>query len=119
MLFYCRIVMEDTFSGEILEEGFVIVENPMDGFKDLEFSKKGKVHPIKSSSIMRPREPYIGLVFEEWEDAMSCYGAYAKRKGFSIRKNHTRRSLKDKLVIGVEFSCYREGFCLSSYEAKE
>ncbi|KAG5530054.1 hypothetical protein RHGRI_030424 [Rhododendron griersonianum] len=110
--------MEDTFSGEILEEEFVIEENSMDGFKDLEFSEKGNVQHIKSSSIMGPREPCIGLVFEEWDDAMSCYGAYAKRKGFSIRKNRTRRSLKDKSVIGVEFSCYREGFCRLSYHKK-
>ncbi|KAI8528337.1 hypothetical protein RHMOL_Rhmol12G0141800 [Rhododendron molle] len=90
----------------------------MDGFKDLKFLKKGNVQPIKSSSIMGPREPCIGLVFEEWEDAKSCYGAYAKRKGFGIRKNQTHRSLKDKSVIGVEFSCYREGFCRPSYHKK-
>ncbi|KAG5538957.1 hypothetical protein RHGRI_019489 [Rhododendron griersonianum] len=110
--------MEDTFSGGILEEEFVIEENSMDGFTDLEFSEKGKVQPIKSSSIMGPWEPCISLVFEEWEDAMSCYGAYAKTKGFSIRINRTRRSLKDKSVIGAEFSCYREGFCRPSYHKK-
>ncbi|KAG5532857.1 hypothetical protein RHGRI_027219 [Rhododendron griersonianum] len=113
-----RIVMEDTFSGEILEEEFVIEENLMDDFKDLEFSETGNVQPIKSSSIMGPREPCIGLVFEEWEDAMSSYGAYAKGKGFSIRKNRTRRSFKDKSMIGVKFSCYREGFCRPSYYKK-
>ncbi|KAG5535674.1 hypothetical protein RHGRI_023439 [Rhododendron griersonianum] len=121
--------MESTSSGENLGEEYYIEENSIDGFKnldfekehfvdtnsmegleDLEFAENEKDQPMKSSLYKGPPEPCIGLIFEEWEDAQSCYKAYARRKGFSIRKNRARRSRTDNSVIGVEFCCHREGF---------
>jgi hypothetical protein len=42
------------------------------------------------------------------------------KKGFSIRKNHTRLSKgDDKLLIGVDYSCSRKGFRHKSYKKKK
>jgi len=70
-----------------------------------------------SSSYNGPLEPCLSLEFDEVEDAHICYNAYARKKGFSIRKNHTRL-LKgdDKLLIGVDYSRSREGFRHKSYQ---
>jgi hypothetical protein len=72
-----------------------------------------------SSSYNGPLEPCLGLEFDEGEDTHICYNAYARKKGFSIRKNHTQL-LKgdDKLLIEVYYSCSREGFCHKSYQKK-
>ncbi|KAF3949605.1 hypothetical protein CMV_024548 [Castanea mollissima] len=66
-----------------------------------------------------PLEPCLDMVFDDSEDAHACYNAYARRKGFSIRINHKRLSKKDKSLVGVEYGCWREGFCHKSYEDKE
>jgi hypothetical protein len=71
-----------------------------------------------SSSYNGPLEPCLGLEFDEVEDARICYNAYARKNGFSIRKNHTRLSKGDKLLIGVDYSCSREGFLHKSYQKK-
>jgi hypothetical protein len=34
------------------------------------------------------------MKFDDVEDARTCFNAYARRKGFSIRINHTRLSKK-------------------------
>ncbi|XP_057473273.1 protein FAR1-RELATED SEQUENCE 5-like [Actinidia eriantha] len=73
--------------------------------------------PVKSSLYSCPVEPCEGMVFDELEDAETCYRAYARRKGFSIRKSHTRLS-KDKSLLGVEFACSREGYRRPSYWKK-
>ncbi|GLT53348.1 hypothetical protein SLA2020_266260 [Shorea laevis] len=59
------------------------------------------------------------MEFDELEDAHACYNAYAyaRRKGFSIRKSHSRLS-KDKSIIGIEYVCSREGFRHKSYQEK-
>ena len=36
------------------------------------------------------------------------YNAYARQKGFSIRVNHTRKN-KDKIRVGIEYVCLKEG----------
>lgn len=41
-----------------------------------------------------------------------------KEKGFSIRKNHTRRSHIDNSLIGLEITCHREGYRRPSYYKK-
>lgn len=66
-----------------------------------------------------PLEPCLGMEFEDVEDARACYNAYARRKGFSIRINHTRLSKEDKSLVGVEYVCSREGFRHKSYKKKE
>ncbi|KAK0604888.1 hypothetical protein LWI29_020566 [Acer saccharum] len=42
------------------------------------------------SSSSGSLEPYIGMEFEDMEDAQTFYKSYARRKGFAIRTNHTR-----------------------------
>ncbi|KAL7183371.1 hypothetical protein ACSBR2_025721 [Camellia fascicularis] len=80
----------------------------------------GPLHqPIKSSLCNNPLEPCEGMIFDELEDAMTCSNAYARRKGFNFRKNHTRLSSKDKSLIGEEFACTREGYRQTSYQKKK
>ncbi|XP_042972696.1 protein FAR1-RELATED SEQUENCE 5-like [Carya illinoinensis] len=55
-------------------------------------------------------EPYVGLQFDDVEDAHTCYKAFSRRTGFSIRTNHTRLAKEDRSLIGVEYVCSREGF---------
>ena len=50
------------------------------------------------------------MQFDELEDAETCYKAYLRQKGFSMRKSHTRLSRKDKSLIGVDYTCSRKGF---------
>ncbi|KAL4634198.1 hypothetical protein ACB092_04G181900 [Castanea dentata] len=54
-------------------------------------------------------EPHLDMVFENLEAAHAYYNAYARRKGFSIRVNHTRKN-KDKIRVGIEYVCSKEGF---------
>ena len=50
----------------------------------------------------RHSEPHLDMVFENLEAARAYYNAYARRKGFSIRVNHTRKN-KDKIRVGIEY----------------
>ncbi|XP_035541700.1 protein FAR1-RELATED SEQUENCE 12-like [Juglans regia] len=68
-----------------------------------------RVNVIPSSSS-GPLEPFIGMVFEEVEDAQAFYKAYARRQGFAIRTNHTRLSKDDKTLCAVDYVCTRERF---------
>ena len=62
------------------------------------------------SSYSGHLEPCLGLEFDEVEDTRTYYNTYARQKGFSIRKNHTRLSKEDKSLIAVAYACSREGF---------
>ncbi|TXG51184.1 hypothetical protein EZV62_023708 [Acer yangbiense] len=55
-------------------------------------------------------EPYIGMKFEDMEDAQTFYKAYARRKGFAIWTNHTRLLKDDKTLCAVDYVCTRAGF---------
>ena len=57
----------------------------------------------------RHSEPYLNMVFENLEVARAYYNAYARWKGFSIGVNHTRKN-KDKIRVGIEYVCSKEGF---------
>ncbi|KAL7116770.1 hypothetical protein ACP275_03G026100 [Erythranthe tilingii] len=63
-------------------------------------------------------EPCKGMVFDNPKDAQTFYTRYARRVGFGIRKNHTRLSQSDKLLIGVDYTCSREGQPKQSNEGK-
>ncbi|KAG6673066.1 hypothetical protein I3842_16G092600 [Carya illinoinensis] len=65
---------------------------------------------VMPSSSSSPLEPFIGTVFEEVEDTQAYYKAYAMRKGFAIRTNHTRLLRDDKTLCAVDYVCTREGF---------
>ncbi|KAG2690939.1 hypothetical protein I3760_09G214000 [Carya illinoinensis] len=76
-----------------------------------------RVHVDDSSS--GPLEPFIGMIFDDTEDAQAFYKAYARRIGFAIRKNHTRLSKDDKKLCAVDYVCTREGFRRVSRKGKE
>lgn len=53
--------------------------------------------------------PYVGMVFSSDEDAFEYYGNFARKNGFSIRKERSRLSPQ----LGVykrDIVCYRSGF---------
>lgn len=53
--------------------------------------------------------PYVGMVFKSDEDAFEYYGNFARKNGFSIRKERSRLSPQ----LGIykrDFVCYRNGF---------
>ncbi|XP_050281816.1 protein FAR1-RELATED SEQUENCE 5-like [Quercus robur] len=58
----------------------------------------------------RHLEPCLNMVFDKLEDAKACYNAYARRKGFGIRVNHTRKTKNDRILVGIEYVCSKEGF---------
>ncbi|XP_030958552.1 protein FAR1-RELATED SEQUENCE 5-like [Quercus lobata] len=58
----------------------------------------------------RHLEPCLNMVFDKLEDAKACFNAYARRKGFGIRVNHTRKTKNDRLLVGIEYVCSKEGF---------
>ncbi|KAL7215344.1 hypothetical protein ACSBR1_027503 [Camellia fascicularis] len=106
------------FSDNRLEEEYFVDSELGGDLNNANLSENQKHQPIKSSLCNNPLEPCEGMIFDELEDAMTCYNAYARRKGFDIRKNHTRLSSKDKSLIGVEFACTREGYRRPSYQKK-
>ncbi|KAJ4956733.1 hypothetical protein NE237_013516 [Protea cynaroides] len=55
-------------------------------------------------------EPYNGLQFVSEDEAYEFYNAYAKEKGFSIRKSRVERSRIDKSIISRKYVCTHEGF---------
>ncbi|KAG6699806.1 hypothetical protein I3842_08G081800 [Carya illinoinensis] len=74
---------------------------------------------VISSSSSGPSEPFIGMLFEDVEDAQAFYKAYARRKGFAIRTNHTRLSKDDKSLCAVDYVCTREGFRRASRKEQD
>ncbi|EYU26870.1 hypothetical protein MIMGU_mgv1a025010mg [Erythranthe guttata] len=58
------------------------------------------------------------MVFDKPEDAQTFYMRYVRCVGFGIRKNHTRLSQSDKLLIGVDYTCSREWQPKQSNEGK-
>ncbi|KAG2688614.1 hypothetical protein I3843_09G105300 [Carya illinoinensis] len=53
--------------------------------------------------------PYVGMIFKSDDDAFEYYGNFARKNGFSIRKERSRLSPQ----LGIykrDFVCYRSGF---------
>ncbi|KAF5476291.1 hypothetical protein F2P56_008022 [Juglans regia] len=74
----------------------------------------GEVNPVSG-----PLEPVIGMLFDDVEDAKTFYKAYARRKSFAIRTNHTRLSKDKKKLCAVDYVCTRERFRRVTRKAKE
>ncbi|CAK8531276.1 unnamed protein product [Lathyrus sativus] len=67
------------------------------------------VKPDKTSSCRAIITPYVGMVFKTDDEAFEYYGNFARKNGFSIRKERSRISPQ----LGVykrDFVCYRSGF---------
>ncbi|KAK9282417.1 hypothetical protein L1049_005334 [Liquidambar formosana] len=78
----------------------------------------GKIveHSIGSlSSVGNAAEPYIGMEFKSRDDAREFYITYGRRKGFTVRIHHNRRSRINNMVIGQDFVCSKEGFREKKY----
>ncbi|WOL02384.1 protein FAR1-RELATED SEQUENCE 5-like isoform X1 [Canna indica] len=54
-------------------------------------------------------EPRVGMEFDDDEQAYQFYNDYARRVGFSIRKQHLTKN-KSGQVTFRRFVCYREGY---------
>ncbi|XP_020262940.1 protein FAR1-RELATED SEQUENCE 5-like [Asparagus officinalis] len=55
-------------------------------------------------------DPYIGMEFSTHEEAYNFYNAYARLKGFGVRKGHTAWSRKKDAILSRIFVCDKEGF---------
>ncbi|CAH9099228.1 unnamed protein product [Cuscuta epithymum] len=51
---------------------------------------------------------YVGMTFEELENAFAFYNRYAKLAGFSVRKESLKKT-KDGVIRGRVYTCYKEG----------
>ena len=58
----------------------------------------------------RHLELCLNMVFDKLEVVHACYNAYARRKGFGIRVNHTWKTKKDRILVGIEYVCSKKGF---------
>ncbi|OVA09490.1 zinc finger protein [Macleaya cordata] len=63
----------------------------------------------KSSPFKLGSEPFIGLQFGSQDEAYEYYNAYAKEKGFSIRKSRIERSRIDHSMISRLYVCANQG----------
>ncbi|OMO64043.1 hypothetical protein COLO4_32139 [Corchorus olitorius] len=70
----------------------------------------GKSTALKSCAYSGPLEPCERMQFNKLEDAVTCYRAYSRQKGFSMRKSHTRLSHKGRSLSAIDYTCSREGF---------
>lgn len=69
-------------------------------------SQLEKNETFQSDSMV---SPYVGMVFKSDDDAFEYYGNFARKNGFSIRKERSRLSPQ----LGIykrDFVCYRSGF---------
>ncbi|KAH1055569.1 hypothetical protein J1N35_033634 [Gossypium stocksii] len=69
-------------------------------------SKIVKTESLQSQDMVAP---YVGMVFKTDDDAFEYYGNFARKNGFSIRKERSRLSPQ----LGIykhDFVCYRSGF---------
>ena len=57
-----------------------------------------------------PQMPHNGLSFASLDKVKEYYNSYAKRTGFSIRTNTSRRSAITREMQKVQFMCNKEGF---------
>ncbi|OVA11257.1 zinc finger protein [Macleaya cordata] len=88
----------------------------MEDYNVQEFRKEGQTAETSGREEDNPSltklvsEPYIGLRFCSEDEAYEYYNAYAKEKGFSIRRNRIQRSRADHSVISREYVCANQGF---------
>lgn len=77
--------------------------------EDSSLSAQSGNHNDKTSSEDHMIAPYVGMVFKTDVDAFEYYGNFARKNGFSIRKERSRLSPQ----LGIykrDFVCYRSGF---------
>ncbi|XP_060183432.1 protein FAR1-RELATED SEQUENCE 5-like [Lycium barbarum] len=55
-------------------------------------------------------EPKLGLEFDSDENALNFYNEYARRVGFSVRREYVNTNKKLGYVTSRKITCYKEGF---------
>ncbi|XP_042512660.1 protein FAR1-RELATED SEQUENCE 5-like [Macadamia integrifolia] len=78
--------------------------------EDVDKNESGGKESDHASLKKLGSEPYTGLQFGSEDEAYEFYNAYAKEKGFSIRKSRVERSKVDKSVLSRKYVCAHEGF---------
>ncbi|CAN0927004.1 PHOT2 [Linum grandiflorum] len=64
-------------------------------------------------------EPYEGMEFQSEEAAKAFYNSYARRCGFSIRIQYSRRKERDGPIVQKQWVCAKQGFrCLKDKNRK-
>ncbi|XP_072968994.1 protein FAR1-RELATED SEQUENCE 5-like [Typha angustifolia] len=92
----CDVVDNSSFLKTMNSVDRSVENNKGDGLNDPEMIDK---------SLM---EPKIGMVFYSEDQAYNFYNSYAKRKGFSVRKDHLSRR-KDGSIRYRHYLCSNEG----------
>ncbi|KAF6152801.1 hypothetical protein GIB67_004630 [Kingdonia uniflora] len=75
-----------------------------------------------ASLVKLGSEPYMSLQFGSQDEAYEFYNAYAKEKGFSIRKSRIERSRIDHSMISRLYVCANQGLRSTKdkrYEGKD
>ncbi|KAH7677538.1 FHY3/FAR1 family protein [Dioscorea alata] len=65
------------------------------------------LHCLKKN--VSARISFVGMEFEDKEEAFRYYLDYAKSRGFGVRKGHVYRSSRSKLITCRHFVCDKEG----------
>ncbi|KAM3325991.1 protein FAR1-RELATED SEQUENCE 5-like [Capsicum chacoense] len=102
--------MQDTLKNSNLAEQNT--EGTEGSLEEIQSTMNAIVPFVLQSGDEESREPYVGMEFQSLDVGFKFYLDYDHRNGFSVRKNRITRSRKDKSMIGREFVCSEEGFCL-------
>ncbi|TVT99412.1 hypothetical protein EJB05_55232, partial [Eragrostis curvula] len=100
-----HIGVQETENAHDGHDGGQGIENAADGHGDAENNLS---QPDEVEVWSTPEGPYTGKTFESLEEARLYYNSYAKRKGFSVRTNTSRRGLTGSMEK-VQFVCNKEG----------
>nr|XP_010930472.1 protein FAR1-RELATED SEQUENCE 7-like [Elaeis guineensis] len=77
---------------------------------DPQHDENGKEKEQSLNDILKENfEPKVGMLFDSDEQAYQFYNEYARRIGFSIRKQNMTRSKSGEIKLR-RFVCYKEGY---------
>ncbi|CAL9198936.1 unnamed protein product [Musa hybrid cultivar] len=100
---------EEGSANEFTEDNDTAVDNELHNDK-ASHDENGKEKEQFAVSDPRDKlEPRVGMEFDDDEQAYQFYNEYARRVGFSIRKQHLTKN-KSGQVTFRRFVCYREGY---------
>ncbi|XP_059302307.1 protein FAR1-RELATED SEQUENCE 5-like [Lycium ferocissimum] len=64
-------------------------------------------------------EPELGLEFDNDKNALNFYNEYARRVGFSVRKEYVNTNKKLGYLTSRKITCYKEGFRRNDKEKEQ
>ncbi|RRT53710.1 hypothetical protein B296_00047915 [Ensete ventricosum] len=104
-----NVIEEEGSANEFTEDNDIAVGNELHNDK-ASCDENGKEKEQFAVSDARDKlEPRVGMEFDDDEQAYQFYNEYARRVGFSIRKQHLTKN-KSGQVTFRRFVCYREGY---------